>query len=98
MLQRRNRRRGEVLELVQGVEPGEMDRCIRAQFSLYPEAHFPYQRHLIILGWNDEVCDLQVDFLLPQRLQGVEHRVQFPAAQFTIKFARKPLQIDISRV
>jgi hypothetical protein len=68
LLKGRNRRRGKTLELEQGIESGEMDRCVRSQFSLHPKGHIFDHRHLIIFAGNQERRDFQVNTLLLQQL------------------------------
>ena len=75
-----------------------MERCIRAQFVFYPEAHLFHDGNPIIFCGDEQICDLQVDFLTLQDLQGLEDRRYFTIAQITIKRIGKPFEIDVHRI
>ena len=83
---------------MQRVEPIEVDWGIGAQFFLYPETHFSDQRHVIVLCGDHEICDLQVNTLLLDRLQSLKHWGKLAATEIFIKALRKALEIHLGRV
>jgi hypothetical protein len=83
---------------VQRVEPIEVERGIGAQLSLHPETHFSDLRHVIVLCGDQEICDLQVNGLLLDRLQSLKNRGKLAATEIRIKTLRKALKVHLGRI
>ena len=58
LLQGGDRGRGEVAQLVKGVEPGEMNWCVRAQFVFNPGAHLAHILHAVILSRDHQIGNI----------------------------------------
>ncbi|MDV7393951.1 hypothetical protein RZS08_21405, partial [Arthrospira platensis SPKY1] len=93
-----HRRGGQVGELVQRVEAGQVERNVRSQFGDDPLAHRAKLVEIVVQGGNDQMGDFEMHPRGLELFQGRQHGGQLAAADVPIKDRIETLEIDVGRV
>jgi len=92
-------RRRHVEHAEVGVERREVQRHLIADVPEDPAAHPADILRVVVVAGDDEVRDLEPDVrLLPEPLEGVEHRLEVRVGDLAIELLGERLQVDVRGV